>query len=214
MADKIRPRFWVLAAIVLAVAALRLLPYLGVTVPLWNFSPVAALALFAGAHFERKRWAFVLPLMAMFAGDVALGVLAPTTTVSSSALTTQIVADPGLEELPPQTFHAVMPVVYATFAAVVGIGLLLRERRRPMLVASAAVASSVLFYVTTNFAHWALTDMYPKTLAGLGSCYVLALPFFGLTLAGDLVYTGALFGVFALAEKRFPALAPVRSQTA
>jgi len=48
--------------------------------------------------------------------------------------------------------------------------------------------------------------MYPKTTAGLLACYVAAIPFFQNTLLGDALYTAALFGGFALAEKRFPIL--------
>src|SRR5258706_4708548 len=51
-----------LALIVLA-AALRIAPH-----P-WNFTPVGAMALFAGAMLRDPRLAFVFPLFALFAGD-------------------------------------------------------------------------------------------------------------------------------------------------
>jgi hypothetical protein len=35
--------------------------------------------------------------------------------------------------------------------------------------------------------------MYPKTLSGLMECYVAALPFFRHALAGDLLFTTAMF---------------------
>jgi hypothetical protein len=59
----------------------------------------------------------------------------------------------------------------------------------------------VLFFVVTNFGAWATGMLYPLTWEGLVACYVAAIPFFGNTLAGDLVYTGLLFGAFALAER-------------
>jgi hypothetical protein len=71
-------------------------------------------------------------------------------------------------------------------------------------VAGACLAASTIFYLTTNFAVWAGSGMYAKTLAGLVSCYVAALPFFGPTVAGDLFYSAVLFGGFAWAERRFP----------
>jgi Family of unknown function (DUF6580) len=37
--------------------------------------------------------------------------------------------------------------------------------------------------------------------------YVAAVPFFRNTVAGDLMYSGLLFGVLLLAEKRWPSLA-------
>ncbi len=52
-------------------------------------------------------------------------------------------------------------------------------------------------WLITNFGMWLGTAMYPHTATGLVACYVNAIPFFGRTLAGDLLYTGALFGLHA-----------------
>jgi hypothetical protein len=90
---------------------------------------------------------------------------------------------------------------------VVGIGLMLRGRRRPLPILGGALAGSVLFFVLTNFGVWAIGDIYPKTLAGLSACYIAAIPFFRGTLEGDLLYTLVLFGGFALLERGF---APLR----
>ena len=179
MDTTIRSRFWLMAGLVFGAAALRLLPHPP------NFTPVAAIALFAGAHFERKRWAFAVPLAAM------------------------LVSDAVLELLTGRGFTSGMPVIYGTFAAIVGIGLLLRRRRTEVLpVAGAAFASAALFYLTTNFAVWASGQLYARTLSGLVACYVAAIPFFGPTLASDLFYSAVLFGGFAWAERRFARLHP------
>jgi hypothetical protein len=53
--------------------------------------------------------------------------------------------------------------------------------------------------------------MYPHTAGGLWTCYAAGLPFFQNTLAGDLVYTALLFGIFEWSARRFPALLPVRN---
>jgi hypothetical protein len=37
--------------------------------------------------------------------------------------------------------------------------------------------------------------MYPKTLAGLMTCYTLAIPFFKPSLIGDLLFTAGMFFV-------------------
>ena len=141
-----------------------------------NFTPVGALALFGGATFADRRLGFAIPLAAMLLADAALG------------------------------FHSGMPVVYAAFAAIVGIGLLLRRARTPLRLAGASLAASVLFFVVTNFAVWAMGSLYPKTPAGLLACYAAALPFFRNTLAGDAFFTAALFGGLALAERGLPAV--------
>ncbi len=166
----VNKRLMVLAAIVLAVAFLRLIPHPP------NFAPVAALALFAGAHFRDNRMAFLLPLAAMMLSDLLIGL------------------------------HGQMLVVYGCFAATVGIGMLLRDRIRVVPVAAAAVGSSLLFFAVTNLAVWALDAMYPLTLEGLVACYVAAIPFLHNTLLGTAFYTALLFGGFALAERWSPGL--------
>ncbi len=141
-----------------------------------NFAPIAAMALFGGAYFSDKRLAFFVPLAAMFLSDLVLGL------------------------------HGLMPVVYGSFAMIVGIGLWLRTRRTALPIAGAALTSSILFFVLTNFGVWAFSSIYPKTMAGLLACYAAAIPFFQNTLLGDAVYSTILFGGFALAERGFPAL--------
>ncbi len=66
--------------------------------------------------------------------------------------------------------------------------------------------ASVLFFIITNFGAWLVGNLYPKTLAGLVSCYVAAIPFFRNTLLGDAVYTLVLFGGFALVQRYLPVL--------
>jgi hypothetical protein len=175
---RMTPRFWLMLGLVAAAAALRIVPHPP------NFAPVAAMALFGGAYFDRKRWAFAVPLAAMLLSDAAL------------------------ELLFGWGFHSGMPAVYGTFALIVCLGFLLRERKTaPLPVAGAALASSTLFYLTTNFSVWLTSGMYAATPAGLAACYAAAIPFFGPTLAGDLFYTAAMFGALALAERRFPVFA-------
>ena len=65
------PRFLVLTLLVLAAAATRALPLL---VPhIWNFTAVGALAIFAGAQFNDRRLAFIMPLAAMAISDLFIG---------------------------------------------------------------------------------------------------------------------------------------------
>ena len=163
-------RFTVLSGMILAAAAFRIMPHPP------NFSPIAAIALFGGAQFSDKRTAFLVPLAAMFLGDLVLG------------------------------FHALIPVIYGCFALIVCLGFRLRRHRGAGSVALVALAGSVLFFVVSNFAVWMATDMYSKTLAGLAECYLAAFPYFQNTLAGDLVFNTMLFGGLALAEWRVPSL--------
>src|SRR4029079_11201980 len=97
-------------------------------------------------------------------------------------------------------FYHGMVTVYATVALIVAIGWWLSSRRTPLRIASATLASSVTFFVITNFGMWLFSGFYPLTSAGLAACYVAAIPFFQTTVAADLVYDRPLFGGFAVAE--------------
>jgi len=166
----LKPRIALLISMVLAAAATRLMPHPP------NLTSIAAVALFGGAYFPDKRLAFLVPLAALFASDLVLGL------------------------------YAHMEFQYVAFALIVCLGLWLQPRRKALPIAGAAVASSVLFFVLTNLGTWATTAMYPHTVAGLAACYAAAIPFFWNTLAGDLFYTALLFGGFAALERAFPIL--------
>jgi hypothetical protein len=139
-----------------------------------NLASISAIALFGGAYFSDRRLAFLIPLAALLLSDLILG------------------------------FYSHMEVVYLSFALIVCIGLWLQNKRSVFQIAGAALASSVLFFLLTNFGVWAFESLYPKTLEGLISCYVAAIPFFQNTLQGDLFFTVVLFGGFALLERSFP----------
>jgi hypothetical protein len=144
----------------------------------WNLAPVGAMALFSGAVIRNRVMAFVFPLLAMLAGDFFIG------------------------------FHKLMPVVYASFLISTAIGFWLRERRNVARVGGAVLLGAIQFFLITNFGVWMLLNTYPKTFAGLITCYAAGVPFFGNTLAGDMCYSALLFGGLILAERTYPALRP------
>ena len=63
-------------------------------------------------------------------------------------------------------------------AAVLWLGTRLGKNTKPLPVIGAALASSVSFFLVSNFAVWAAYDMYPRNFEGLLTSYTLALPFF------------------------------------
>lgn len=160
-----RLRLVAVIGVILAAGASRLIPHPP------NLTPIAAMALFGGAHFADRRLAFAIPLAAMFLSDLVIGL------------------------------HGLLPVVYASFALVVCIGFWLRSQTSALRVAGAALAGSVTFFIVTNFGVWAWGSLYPKTLDGLVAAYVAAIPFFRNTLIGDAAYTALLFGGFALLQR-------------
>jgi Family of unknown function (DUF6580) len=133
----------------------------------WNFAPVGALSLFAGARLRGWK-AWVLPLALMAITDPLLG-----------------------------GYSAATPLVYASFLINVWIGTRLRKTENPLAIGSAALAGSIQFFLITNFAWLAASSMYPHTLAGVLSCYAAGVPFFWRTLASDLFYSGVFFGLHA-----------------
>jgi hypothetical protein len=161
----------ILAAVMIILAAvLRIVPH-----P-WNFTPIGAMALLSGAMFRDRRVAFLFPLVALFAGDLFVGL------------------------------HRLIPVVYASFLLSVLIGTWLANRCSISRIGGAVFLGALQFFLVTNFAAWQLFGTYQHTPAGLAACYIAGLPFFGNTLAGDALYATLFFGMFALAEHLFPAI--------
>ena len=183
------PRSAVLAAMIAAAVAVRLLIYFVPGALPYNFTPVEAIALFGGAYFTDRRLAFIVPLGAMALADaVILGSLS--------------------SEMAGYWYHSA-PVVYACIAATVFGGFGLRGRIGAVRVAGYSFASAVFFFLVTNFAVWAVADSggSDACMQGLLPCYVAALPFFNGTLAGTLVWSALLFGGFELLRSRWPAVA-------
>ena len=149
-----------------------------------NFAPVAAIGLFAGA-LSGRRIGWLVPLLALLASDLVLGFYHPVGMLWN----------------------------YLAFGSclLLGSGWLGRSRTFGR-VAGAVLASSVAFFVLSNFGMWA-SGYYPRTWAGLVECYVAAVPFFRNTLASDVLYSAALFGGYALLARWFvrPSAATVRA---
>jgi hypothetical protein len=95
-------------------------------------------------------------------------------------------------------FDFVTLFVYGSFMISVWIGSRLRYTRSPWWIGGATLIGSCQFFVITNFGMWASgISVYPPTFKGLAACYVGALPFFGRTIASDLLYSAILFGLHA-----------------
>lgn len=167
-----KERLITLTGIILAAAASRLLPH-----P-YNFTPVAAIALFSGAQFDRKWLAFFVPLAALVLSDAVIGFYE----------------------------FAQMLATYAGFAAVVCLGFLIRRHQNFFSIASATVAGAIAFFLITNCSLWINPSMYPKSFEGVMQGYVAGLPFFQNTLLSDIFYSALLFGGFALAERKYSVL--------
>ncbi len=190
--------------LIFAVAFRFIAPLLGsrANPALFSFTPILAALLYFGYKQPRSRiW---IPVLLFAAGDLALSKFVY-----------------GYPFTPDLLF------TWAFYAAAVLLGSLLKDsvnkdsvnkdsvnkdRLNLARLAGASLAGSVGFFLLSNFAVWAAWNMYPKTLAGLGACYVAALPFFRSALPGDLVWSGLLFGLPLLIAHSLPQTVKVRAQ--
>ena len=173
-------RFIIITSIVFLAAISRLLPHAP------NFTPIGAMALFSGAYFTKKYWAFSIPLLALFFSDALMG-------FNGWYFVEQTIA------------------VYGTFMLITALGLFMQKNKGVLRVFGLSIASSVLFFVITNLFVWIggfihQPELYPLNISGLMECYTMAIPFFDKTIASDLFYNTILFGGFYLLQINIPSL--------
>ena len=84
-------------------------------------------------------------------------------------------------------FHSTMFFTYISLAVAVIIGLYIKHFKFTEILFS-GLASSVSFFIITNFGAWLTLEMYEKNFAGLLQSYTLAIPFFHNTLISTFLY--------------------------
>jgi hypothetical protein len=174
--EKTRSHLTMNLALVVGLVALDVIARLVPHVP--GVWPVAASALFAGRMLRIPLLAFAVPLAATVLSNLVL----------------------------PGDDGRVLLIVAAALCVPALFGIVGRRWRGAMPTAATMIASSLVFFIATNFAVWAFQDLYPHTLQGLAQCYVAALPFLDRTVLGDLAWCAALFGGAWLVQ-RAPMLA-------
>lgn len=162
----------------------------------FNFTPLAAMALFGVYYMKNKWFAFLLPLLAIMFSDVLVNLFVQNEHT-------------GVWEyfLNPTAY-----VVYGSLMLVGSLGLLMKNTKATSIVGF-SILGSLLFYLVTNTAAW-ITDfgnLYSNDLSGLVQSLWAGIPFYNneITgsfflnqLAGDLFFNALLFGSYALASKR------------
>lgn len=137
-----------------------------------NFAPIGAMALFGGAYMNKKQ-ALTLPILAMILSDFVI----------------------GFDSIPMRL------TVYGSFFLIVLMGMFLKKRVSVKNTILFSLSASILFFVITNFAVWAIGGLYPHTITGLTESYFFAIPFFRNTIFADLFYNGLFFGGYEFAIK-------------
>ena len=160
--------------LVLLAVVTRVLPHAG-----WmNFTAVGGALLYFGA---RRPWREMLaPVALLMAADYYL-------TVYSYHY----------------AFHwQAYGTTWAWYAAMIVLGQILLSTRVTFLrVAAGALLGPTSFFIVSNFAVWAGSNMYPRTWDGLVACYVAAIPFYRNDLASTAIVLGLAFGVPALVRR-------------
>jgi len=135
-----------------------------------------------GGAMLSKRWAILLPFLIVALSDFLIG------------------------------WHNTIPFTWGAFIVTGMLGWWIRHAPGVNRILLGALTGSVAFFVITNFGVWAVGELYPRTMAGFWQCYLAAVPFFRNTLAGDLAYTTAFFGLHHLATAAHPSRIPAQSQ--
>ena len=141
-----------------------------------NATAVGALAIFSGFAIRPRSLALLLPLLILVITDFALG------------------------------FHDTMLFTYGAWALVAVLSMAVLRNYSSLRLALMSLTASTVFFLISNLGVWFVGGLYPKTALGLSDCFVAALPFFGNQIAGDLIFTGALFALWLELGKRIPAL--------
>lgn len=119
--------------------------------------------------YLRTKWSFFIPLLVMVISDTVIG------------------------------WHSLVFFTWGSILLYQLFGWLAGKERRALKILGASLAGSVTFFLVTNFAVWAFTPMYARTLTGLIQCFYMALPFFRNTLIGDMIYISFFVGSFEMA---------------
>ncbi len=156
-----------------------------------GFTAVGGGLLFFGAR--RSRWQTIPAVIALMATDYYL--------------TTYVYNYP---------FHASGYVVtWAWYAVVCLFGhQVLANKPSALRVAGAVLATSTSFFLLSNFVVWAASTMYPHSAAGLGICYVAAIPFYANDVMSTAITAGAFFGLPALARNIASTIQEAQNQRA
>lgn len=134
-----------------------------------NFTPLNAIAIFSG-FYSRNLIGYLIVFLTMLISDTLI----------------------GFYDL------KLMIAVYLSFFASNLIGLAMEKRPTLIAVSFYATTSSIVFYLTTNFAVWIFSSWYPHNFNGLLASYLMELPFLKNMLLADIIYSIALFQLYFL----------------
>jgi len=169
-------------ALIFTVAAWRAFINDGSTSLLANFTPIGAIALFAGTYFHNRICRYFFPLAILFLSDLFL----TRSIVETSFL------------------YVGWIWVYLAFIFTIFIGEKISQKVKFATVASASIGSALIHWLLSDFGFWLGGGInilsgapFEKTLPGLLVCYSLGFPFFLKLATSTLLYSLLMFGGYS-----------------
>ncbi len=148
----------------------------------YGFAPQMAMAIFGGAVIKDKKFAFLLPILAMFVSDTLY----------------QLLYVNGVGNMPG--FYEGQVMNYILFAGLTVFGFFIRNFNIKR-IAIASFAAPTAYFLVSNFFVWASSSPLaglerPKTFSGLMMCYSDGLPFYPWSIASTFIFSAILFGSY------------------
>ncbi|MEZ5043563.1 MAG: DUF6580 family putative transport protein [Saprospiraceae bacterium] len=175
MKNKLNLQTGIIILMIFLVALSRFIPHPP------NFTPMGAIALFGAAYFSKKYLAFLIPLAAWWISDLFLDNLIYAKQF-------------------PEYYHGFSwvgnPIGYLCLGMIVVLGWFMLKKISTFRLVGTATLAAILFFLVTNFTAMLADPIYTKDFNGLLQSYIAGLPFFRNTLAGNLIYSAVLFGVY------------------
>ena len=152
-----------------------------------GFSPLIAMAIFGGAVIKDKKFAFLLPLLAMFVSDGLY----------------QLLYINGVGNIPG--FYEGQVINYILFGGLTVFGFFIKNFNIKR-IAIASLSAPTVYFLISNFLVWASSSPdagwnRPKTFSGLLMCYNDGLPFYPWSVVSTFIFSAILFGSFYLMTK-------------
>jgi len=154
----------------------------------YGFAPMIAMAIFGGAIIKDKKFAFLLPLLAMFVSDGLY----------------QLLYINGVGNTPG--FYEGQLVNYLLFGGLTVFGFFIKNFNVKR-IAIASISAPTVYFLISNFLVWLSASplaglQRPKTFDGLLMCYADGLPFYPWSVASTFIFSAIFFGSYYFMTKR------------
>ena len=148
----------------------------------YGFAPQIAMAIFGGSVIKDKKFAFLLPILAMFVSDALY----------------QLLYINGVGKI--SGFYDGQVLNYILFAGLTVFGFFIKNFNIKG-IAIASFAAPTAYFLISNFLVWASASPLaglgrPKTFAGLIMCYGDGMPFYLWSLAATFIFSAIFFGSY------------------